>query len=111
MATTTQQHPKNKHHHPRFPRMLGRFINLEGGIYGSLELIAITDQALEVQWGDSDFLRFDRDQATNLRDTIDKFLALDKGAAGEAEELVEAEAVEVLEEVVTRPKRRAHKHA
>jgi hypothetical protein len=67
-ATTTKRH--------RFPRRLGRFINLEGGLYGTLDLVAITDALLELQTGE-DFVRFDRAQAKNLRDTIDKFLAFD----------------------------------
>ncbi len=106
MATTQQQ---TKHH--RFPRKMGRFINLEGGLYGTLDLVAITADLLELQTGE-DFIRFDRAQATNLRDTLDKFLAFDKHAAG-AEEEVEATVVvdEVAEEQETvtrarRPRRR-----
>jgi hypothetical protein len=102
---TTQ---KAKHHH--FPRKLGRFINLEGGLYGTLDMVAITADLLELQTGE-DFIRFDRDQAANLRDTLDKFLAFDKHAAG-AEEVGEvAEVVAVVEEQKTvtrahRPRRR-----
>lgn len=103
MATATQQKTK----HQAFPRKLGRFINLEGGLYGSLDLVAITADVLELQTGE-DFVRFDREQATNLRDTLDKFLAFDKHGAGaaEGEELEAAEAVVVEEEaVVTRARR------
>jgi hypothetical protein len=107
MATTQQQ---TKHH--RFPRKMGRFINLEGGLYGTLDLVAITADLLELQTGE-DFIRFDRAQATNLRDTLDKFLSFDKHDAGAGEEEVEAAVVvdEVAEEQETvtrarRPRRR-----
>jgi hypothetical protein len=99
MATTQQMKTK----HARFPRKLGRFLNLEGGLYGSLDLVALTADQLELQTGE-DFVRFDREQATNLRDAIDKFLALDKAADDAGGE--SAEAAEVLvEQVVTRAKR------
>jgi hypothetical protein len=101
---TTQ---KAKHHH--FPRKLGRFINLEGGLYGTLDMVAITADLLELQTGE-DFIRFDRDQAANLRDTLDKFLAFDKHAAVlEEAEVVEAVAVVEEQKTVTRahrPRRR-----
>jgi hypothetical protein len=93
--------------HPHFPRKLGRFINLEGGLYGTLDMVAITADLLELQTGE-DFIRFDRDQAANLRDTLDRFLAFDK----HAEEVGEvAEVVAVVEEQKTvtrahRPRRR-----
>ncbi len=91
MATATQQ--KTRHH--AFPRKLGRFINLEGGLYGTLDLVAITGDVLEFQTGE-DFIRFDREQATNLRDTIDKFLAFERREPrGEGREVAEIEQVEV----------------
>jgi hypothetical protein len=71
MATTTTNTKK-----ATFPRMLGRFINLEGGLYGFLDLVAISREVLELQTGE-DFVRFDHEQAKNLRDTIDKFLAFE----------------------------------
>ena len=93
----------------RFPRRLGRFINLEGGLYGQLDLVAITATLLELQTGE-DFVRFDRHQATNLRDTIDKFLAFDhhENHQEEREEEGAAVAVEMIEEAredFTRAKR------
>lgn len=105
MATHPQQKPKPA----RFPRKLGRFINLEGGLYGSLDMVAITADVLELQTGE-DFIRFDRAQATNLRDTIDKFLAFDKARPDDAEgEIVEeVEAVEVAQDV-TRARRPARR--
>jgi hypothetical protein len=91
--------------HKRFPRKMGRFINLEGGLYGQLDLVAITATLLELQTGE-DFIRFDRDQATNLRDTIDKFLAFEhhQGEPEPAEEVV-AVVVEEQREDFTRAKR------
>jgi hypothetical protein len=102
MATTQQ----TVHKH-RFPRKLGRFLNLEGGMFGTLDLLAITPHVLELQTGDSDFIRFDRAQAENLRETIEKFLALDHGELrGEGEVIaVIDEEDEIIEEVVTRPRR------
>jgi hypothetical protein len=95
-TTTTKRH--------RFPRRLGRFINLEGGLYGQLDLVAITATLLELQTGE-DFVRFDRHQAKNLRDTIDKFLAFEHHEHHHhqaVEEAVEEEgaavAVEMIEE-------------
>jgi hypothetical protein len=93
----------------RFPRRLGRFINLEGGLYGTLDMVAITDRLLELQTGE-DFVRFDRHQAKNLRDTIDKFLAFDHHEHPEerVEEVGAAVAVEMIEEAredFTRAKR------
>jgi hypothetical protein len=105
-ATTAAATETTKKH--RFPRRLGRFINLEGGLYGTLDMVAITDKLLELQTGE-DFIRFDRHQAKNLRDTIDKFLAFDHHE--HPEERVEegaAVAVEMIEEAredFTRAKR------
>jgi hypothetical protein len=89
-ATTTAATETRKH---RFPRRLGRFINLEGGLYGQLDLVAITAALLELQTGE-DFVRFDRHQAKNLRDTIDKFLAFEHHEHRQ-EELAEEEGAAV----------------
>jgi hypothetical protein len=94
MATAATATTTAKHRH-RFPRKMGRFINLEGGLYGTLDLVAITDRLLEFQTGE-DFIRFDRDQAANLRDTIEKFLAFEHHQ-GEPE-LTEEVATVVVEE-------------
>jgi hypothetical protein len=108
-ATTTATAATETTKKHRFPRRLGRFINLEGGLYGTLDMVAITDKLLELQTGE-DFIRFDRHQAKNLRDTIDKFLAFDRHE--HPEERVEEEgatiAVEMIEEAredFTRAKR------
>ena len=105
-ATTTAATETRKH---RFPRRLGRFINLEGGLYGQLDLVAITAALLELQTGE-DFVRFDRHQAKNLRDTIDKFLAFEhhEHRQEEREEQGAVVAVEMIEEAredFTRAKR------
>ncbi len=107
-ATTTAAATETTKKH-RFPRRLGRFINLEGGLYGTLDLVAITDRLLELQTGE-DFVRFDRHQAKNLRDTIDKFLAFDhhEHPEGRVEVQGAAVAVEMIEEAredFTRAKR------
>jgi hypothetical protein len=109
MATATATQQKTKHQ--AFPRKLGRFINLEGGLYGTLDMVAITADLLELQTGE-DFIRLDREQATNLRDTLDKFLAFDKHAAaaeGAGEELEAAAVLVEEQETITRahrPRRR-----
>ena len=107
-ATTTAATTETTKKH-RFPRRLGRFINLEGGLYGQLDLVAITATLLELQTGE-DFVRFDRHQAKNLRDTIDKFLAFEHHEHRQevAEEEGAAVAVEMIEEAredFTRAKR------
>jgi hypothetical protein len=40
-------HESEHHHHHHYPRKLGRFINLEGGLYGQVELVAIDPFTLE----------------------------------------------------------------
>ncbi len=57
-----------------------------------------------------DFVRFDRHQATNLRDTIDKFLAFDhhdhhQERAEEGAAVVAVEMIEEAREDFTRAKR------
>jgi hypothetical protein len=101
MAT---QKPK----HSRFPRTLERFQNLDGGVYGTLDVLAITVEQLELQTGD-DYVRFDRAQATLLRDTIDRFLAFDKHDEG-AELAAVADAVAEVEAEAMEPRPRRHRH-
>jgi hypothetical protein len=67
--------------HP-FPRPIARFLQLEGGYYGTLDLVAITRDRLELQLG-ADFVQFTREQAEDLRDAVQKFLELD--ADGDAD--------------------------
>jgi hypothetical protein len=95
MATSTTTDTTIKRH--RFPRRLGRFINLEGGLYGTLDLLALTSSLLELQTGE-DFVRFDRVQAKNLRDTIDTFLAFEGGAPEARLDAKESATVTLIEE-------------
>ena len=103
-----------KTHSRKFPRPVARFVQLQGGQYGTVDLLAITDDVLELQLG-GDFVRFTRDQAEDLRDAVQKFLCFEKEeeerrerrAGGrreeceEEEELVE-EVLEVAEELLER---------
>jgi hypothetical protein len=61
--------------HP-FPRPIARFTQLEGGLYGTLDLVAIARDRLELQLG-ADFVQFSREQAEELRDAVQRFLELD----------------------------------
>ena len=120
MATASQL--RNRHSRP-YPRKLGRFINLDGGLYGTLDLVALTPLRLELQTGE-DFIHFDRDQAKRLRDTLETFLALhhhshaaedverlqeridEEERADESTELAEDEAQEEAAAPARRPRRR-----
>ena len=62
-------------HHQHFPRPIARFIQLEGGQYGTVDLVALTPHQLEMQLG-GDFVRFSRDQAQDFRDAIQLFINL-----------------------------------
>ncbi len=86
----------SKPHHRKFPREIARFLQLEGGQYGTVDLVALTAHILELQTG-SDFVQFTREQAADLRDALQKFLDL-----GEHEPAGEQEAVEVVAEVIER---------
>jgi hypothetical protein len=77
----------SKKHHPRFPRPIARFLQLEGGQYGTCDLCAVTRHRLELQLG-GDFVYFTREQASDLRDAVQKFLDLEGQTD---EELAEAE--------------------
>jgi hypothetical protein len=104
MATT---HHKKKR--PGFPRPLGRFTSLGGGLYGALDLVAITDDELELQTGE-DFIRFNRAQATALRNLVDKFLSFDKDDKDDDDkddDAVEDAEVDVAEVVVVEEESRA----
>jgi hypothetical protein len=82
----------SKKHPPKFPRPIARFLQLEGGQYGTCDLVALTRHQLELQLG-GDFVDFTRAQAGDLRDAVQKFLDLEDRTD---EELEEAErAVEV----------------
>jgi hypothetical protein len=63
------------HHHHKFPRPIARFLQLEGGQYGTVDMTALTPHKLEVQLG-VDFVQFSRKQAEDLRDAVQAFLDL-----------------------------------
>lgn len=98
-----------KTHSRRFPRPIALFRHLQGGQYGTAELLAITDDVLELQLG-ADYVRFTREQAERLRDAVQKFLCLEneeeerrERRPGERREEREEEiAEEVVEERVER---------
>ena len=62
--------------HRFYPHHLVRFLNLQGGQYGALELVALSDDVLELQLG-GDFVRLTRKQAEEMLDGVQKFLALE----------------------------------
>ena len=97
--------------HRSFPRHIARFRHLQGGQYGTLELVALTDDTLELQLG-SDFVQFTREQAEDLREAVKKFLCLEEEEEErrerreerreEREEELAEEVVAVVEEVLER---------
>ena len=120
MATKQKPHPR------KFPRTIARFLQLQGGQYGTLDLVAITDDSLELLLG-ADFVRFTREQAEDLRDAVQKFLAIERveeevreerreeraigRAIVEAEESVEREAASPPAKVSRRQRARAFSRA
>ena len=90
--------------HHGFPRPIARFIQLEGGQYGSVDMRALTPHRLEFQLG-VDFVVFTHKQAEDLRDAVQMFidLGVERHAPAREEVVEEEEIVEVVEE---RPRRR-----
>ena len=102
------------HHQPTFPRPIARFTQLQGGQYGTLELVALTDDTMELQLG-GDFVQFTREQAEDLQEAVEKFLCLEeeeearrerreerREAREEREEEIAEAVVEVAEELLER---------
>ena len=58
--------------HPRFPQTLIAFQNLEGGSYGTLSMIALTCDTLEVRLG-NDFVRINADGASQIAQALECF--------------------------------------
>src|SRR5437016_4144062 len=92
--------------HRHFPRQIARFLHLQGGQYGTLVLMALTDDTLELQLG-GDFVQFTREQSEDLRDAVQKFLCLESEEAERRErpekeraEAIAEEVVEVVEELL-----------
>ena len=73
--------------HPRYPYTLVSFQHLEGGIYGTVAMIARDRDTLEIQLG-SDFVRINADGASQIAQALETFV----GACMVVE--VEAEATE-----------------
>jgi len=70
--------------HHRFPQTLIAFQNLEGGSYGTLSMIAVTSDTLEVRLG-NDFVRVNADGAAHIAEACARF------AGGPPAEIVEIE--------------------
>ena len=106
---------RNREHHHGFPRPLARFLELEGGQYGTVDMTALTPHQLEVQLG-MDFVRFNRREAEGLRDAVQVFLDLAPVRAPPVVEVVEEvadvpggvveRAVTIEREVAEEPRRR-----
>jgi hypothetical protein len=92
MTKETTMATKQQHHHRRFPRTVARFLQLEGGQYGTLDLVAITDDKLELQLG-ADFVQFTREQAEDLRDAVQKFLDYERDEKDAREDRREERAI------------------
>ncbi len=67
-----------EHHRIRFPHALARFSELQGGQYGTVDLLALTRHELEVRMG-GDYVEFPRARVIELRDVLDRFLELGEG--------------------------------
>ena len=64
-----------ENHRIHFPHTISRFTALEGGQYGTADLIALSRRQLEVRLG-GDFVDFSHKQAIELRNAVDRFLDL-----------------------------------
>lgn len=90
-----------------FPHPIARFSELEGGLYGTVDLIARTRERLEFQLG-ADFVYFSRKEADELREAVTRFLEID--AERDSAESISEEVVAVVAEERSRgraPRRRA----
>ena len=79
--------------HSRYPHTLISFQHLEGGVYGTLAMIARDRDTLEIQLG-SDFVRINADGASQIAQALESFA----GSCMVVE--VEATETEVIEETV-----------
>ena len=59
--------------HPRYPKTLLSLQNLEGGIYGTLALVARDPNTLEVRLG-ADFVRVTPDVASQMAESCARFV-------------------------------------
>jgi hypothetical protein len=100
-TTMKKQHPL----HHRFPRTLITFQNLEGGSYGTLTMIAVNLDTLEIRLG-NDFVRINSDGASDIAEACARFAGgppPDVVLETEEEEDVTVEARE--ESLLARPRR------
>jgi hypothetical protein len=83
---------KKPHH--RFPQTLISFQHLEGGVYGTLAIIARDRDTIEVQLG-NDFVRMNADGASQIAQALEMFAGTPPELVVEVEE--ETEEREVVE--------------
>jgi hypothetical protein len=69
--TITVKRPKR-----RYPITFARYFNLQGGNYGTIDLVAPDDEHLELQLG-GDFVRLTQKQTIDLRAGLQAFLDLE----------------------------------
>lgn len=81
--------------HPRYPHTLISFQHLEGGVYGTLAMIARDRDTLEIQLG-SDFVRINADGASQIAQALESFA----GACMVVEVETETTETEVVETTV-----------
>jgi hypothetical protein len=89
---------KKQQSHHRYPQTLVSFQHLEGGSYGTLTLIAIDRDTLEVRLG-SDFVRMNADGASHVAEACARF------AGGPPPEIVVEEVEEEERDVVVEVER------
>ncbi len=77
-----------KKHHHRYPQTLISFQHLEGGVYGTLSIIARDRDTLELQLG-SDFVRLNVDAATQVAAAVEMFVGAPPELVVEVEEETE----------------------
>ena len=100
--------------HPRYPKTLLSLQNLEGGIYGTLAIVARDHDTLEIRLG-ADFVRVTADVASQIAESCARFVGAAPVevvvAASEVEEVEESEEEEEIPESeppaprLARPKR------
>jgi len=78
--------------HPRYPKTLLSLQNLEGGIYGTLAIVARDHDTLEIRLG-ADFVRVTPDVASQIAESCARFVG-----AAPVEVVVAATEVEEVDE-------------
>jgi len=85
-----------KQSHPRFPQTLIRFQGLEGGVYGTLTLVARDRDTLEIQLG-NDFVRINAEGASQIAQALELFSGAPVDMVVEVEEEEERDTDVVVE--------------